>query len=66
MVLTARFKSGFSCMQFLCLVLINAMAEKVLSLKYVDPNGSKAVTALRPGEGQSLLTSHQNSDRDCF
>jgi hypothetical protein len=27
------------------------MAEKVISLKYVDPNGSKAVTALRPREG---------------
>jgi hypothetical protein len=37
------------------------MAEKVPSHKYVDPNGSKAVTAFRPRE---LLTSHQNSNKD--
>jgi hypothetical protein len=51
MVLTARNKSGSSSRQFLFLVLINAMAEKVISHKYVDPNGSKAVTALRSREG---------------
>jgi hypothetical protein len=50
MVLTARIKSSPAAGSF-CLVLINAMAEKVLSHKYVDPNGSKAVTALRPREG---------------
>jgi hypothetical protein len=51
MVLTARIKFVPVCRQFLCLVLINAMAEKVLSHKYVDPNGSKAITAIRPREG---------------
>jgi hypothetical protein len=51
MVMRARIKSASSCRQFLCLLLINAMAEKVLSPKYVDLNGSKAVTALHPREG---------------
>jgi hypothetical protein len=51
MVLTVRIKSGSSCRQFVCLVLIKAMAEVVLSHMYVDPNGSKAITALHPREG---------------
>jgi hypothetical protein len=29
----------------------HGMVEKVLSHKYVDKNGSKAITALRPREG---------------
>jgi hypothetical protein len=33
------------------------MAEKDVFDKNVDPNSSKAVTALRQGEGMSLLTS---------
>jgi len=31
---------------------------------YVDPNGSKAGTALSPRKEQSFLTSHQNYDMD--
>jgi hypothetical protein len=51
MVLMARTKSGCSWRKFLCVVLINVMAEKVLTLKNVDPNGSKAVIAIRSREG---------------
>jgi hypothetical protein len=50
-VLKARIKPGSRCSQFLCLILINAMSEKVLSHKDVDVNGSKAVTTACPREG---------------
>jgi hypothetical protein len=48
--MTANMNSDSSCRQFLCLVLINAMAEKLGWHKHDDPNGSKAVTELYPKE----------------
>ena len=56
--------SDSSCKQFLCLVLIFAMAEKQVSHKFDDTCGNKAVTALLPKEGQSCLTSCWNSKRN--